>query len=178
MKSQLIAVGSVVVFVVSLFSLSVNTNFVNAVVICVDKYQYSSIIPCSDVNAIDKNSLNLSQRMPEGAKNTTTNFNTPGQITCVVPAPTGSKILYVPALCDDPAAPVLLPNGSISGDFGNQTSANTIRNITSSTLMSAPGVGQGNRQGNMTSGGPITFANCPTGNIRDPEWTYLRCSSR
>jgi len=96
-----------------------------------------------------------------------TNMNTTGQITCVVPAPTGSKLQYVPALCDDPAAAVLLPNGSISGDFGNQTSANTIRNMTSNTQTTAAGVGQAIKEGNITSGGPITFTNCRTGNITE-----------
>jgi hypothetical protein len=33
-------------------SLSVKTNVANAVVTCVDKYNYASVIPCSDQNAI------------------------------------------------------------------------------------------------------------------------------
>lgn len=52
MKSQLTVVGIVAVFIVNLFSISVDTNLVNAKVICVDKYNYASVIPCSDQNAI------------------------------------------------------------------------------------------------------------------------------
>jgi hypothetical protein len=52
MKSQLIAVGIVVVIAVNLFSVSANTNLASARVICVDKYNNASVIPCSDQNAI------------------------------------------------------------------------------------------------------------------------------
>lgn len=67
MKSQSIVAGIVVVFfVVSLFSLSVNTNLANARVICVDKYNYTSVIPCSDQNAIEKSSVKSSHISASG----------------------------------------------------------------------------------------------------------------
>jgi hypothetical protein len=39
-------------FAANILSFSVKTNLANAAVICVDKYNYASVIPCSDQNAI------------------------------------------------------------------------------------------------------------------------------
>ena len=36
----------------NILSFSVKTNLANAAVVCVDKYNYASVIPCSDQNAI------------------------------------------------------------------------------------------------------------------------------
>src|SRR5207249_3243782 len=44
-----------------LITLLANTDITNASVICVDKYNHTSIIPCSDQNAIDKASTNSGQ---------------------------------------------------------------------------------------------------------------------
>jgi hypothetical protein len=54
MKSQLIIT---VLIVLASFS-SFPSNLTNAQVICVDKYNNTSVIPCSDRNAIDKSSVN------------------------------------------------------------------------------------------------------------------------
>jgi len=61
MKSQIIVIVIVVLIAANLLSLSVKTNLANAAVICVDKNNYTSVIPCSDQNAIDKDSAKTNQ---------------------------------------------------------------------------------------------------------------------
>jgi hypothetical protein len=61
MKSRLLVIGCIVLNVTGVSFLLINTNFGNASVICVDKYNDTSVIPCSDQNAIDKNNVNVTQ---------------------------------------------------------------------------------------------------------------------
>jgi hypothetical protein len=52
MKSQIIAIVIAVLLAANILSFSVKTNLANAAVTCVDKYNYTSVIPCTDQNAI------------------------------------------------------------------------------------------------------------------------------
>ena len=52
MKSQIIVIVVTTLLVANILSLSIKTNLANAAVTCVDKYNYASVIPCSDQNAI------------------------------------------------------------------------------------------------------------------------------
>lgn len=62
--------------VVSIFSLIISTNSGNAKVICVDKHNYTTVIPCSDENAIDKDSLMTRHILTSSKTANLTSFNT------------------------------------------------------------------------------------------------------
>jgi len=52
MKSELIVITYLLVVITSISILFINTNLTNAVVICIDKYSQTNVIPCSDKSAI------------------------------------------------------------------------------------------------------------------------------
>lgn len=53
MLSQLLVVASVVLIITSISFLLMNTKKGNAYVICVNQYNHTDVVPCSDQNAID-----------------------------------------------------------------------------------------------------------------------------
>ena len=71
----------------SLFSLLINTNWVNAKVLCVDKYNFTSFVPCSDQNAIDKDSVKTNQMSSGNMTAAGSMSNSSGPNAAVVSAP-------------------------------------------------------------------------------------------
>jgi hypothetical protein len=58
MLSQLLVVASVVLIITSISFLLMNTKMGNAYVVCVNEFNHTNVIPCSDQNAIDKSTSN------------------------------------------------------------------------------------------------------------------------
>ncbi|MFZ0510436.1 MAG: hypothetical protein WAM14_02420 [Candidatus Nitrosopolaris sp.] len=66
MKSQLLVIAFIVLIITGISSLSINTNLVNASVICVDKYNQRNVISCSDKKAVD---ISTSDQQANGPTN-------------------------------------------------------------------------------------------------------------
>jgi hypothetical protein len=84
-KAQIILIVIAVLLATNILPLSAKTNLANAAVICVDKYNSASVIPCSDQNAIAAQGAgnltpagNMSGNMTASGGNMTQ--PTPGQI--------------------------------------------------------------------------------------------------
>ena len=52
-KSQLLVIGCFVLIITSVSTLLINTNLGNASVFCVDKFDHTNVVPCSNQNTID-----------------------------------------------------------------------------------------------------------------------------
>jgi hypothetical protein len=52
MKSQLLLIGCFVLIITTISTLSINTNLASASVICLDKYDQTNVIPCSNQNTV------------------------------------------------------------------------------------------------------------------------------
>jgi hypothetical protein len=62
-------------FAANILYFSVKTNLANVAVICVDKYNYASVIPCSDQNAIAAPAgSNMTDNMTASSGNMTGNM--------------------------------------------------------------------------------------------------------
>jgi hypothetical protein len=84
MKSELIVIIYLVLITTSISILSINTNLTNAVVICIDKYNQTNLIPCSDQNAIVR--TNSQQANTNNTlSNATTNTNPKSNTTNLMP---------------------------------------------------------------------------------------------
>lgn len=81
MRPPIILIGLSTFFALCGYFISVNLAM--AKVICVDKYNYASIVPCSDQNAIDRDTINgsSSSGMSSGANMTLGNATAGGNMT-------------------------------------------------------------------------------------------------
>ena len=115
MKSELIVITYLVLVIISISILLINTNLTNAAVICIDKYNQTNVIPCSDQNAIVR-----PNSQQANMNNTLTNATTNSSTTNTNPLAIKSSISGLPNNKANNQTSVTAGNSTINLKLGNK----------------------------------------------------------
>jgi len=118
MKPRTITLIVAVLFAAGVLSSPLKTNFANAVVTCVDKYHYASVIPCSDQNAMIA---------PSGGNMTANTTNAGTNAARSFPNATIGNVNFLTYTNDTYGLKIQYPSNWLKEESHNQTSNDIVK---------------------------------------------------